>query len=204
MYNLHDIVVLDDPFSALDGNTENAVVDNLLGPNGWFKKRNTTVFLVTNSGKPQHPYVYTAFKLIIPIAQHFHLADEILVLEKGRILSRGSWDELKNTLSNLSKFTFTQTAKRPETISNAAKLVPRPSTDAENDLYRKTGDFSLYCEPRPHTCVERRRADQMTSLLSEIRWLLERGPVAWTYNSLFFLHYLSAVLGQILDRRLSK
>lgn len=45
-------MVLDDPFSALDGNTENAVVDSLLGPNGWFKKRNTAVFLVTNSGKP--------------------------------------------------------------------------------------------------------------------------------------------------------
>jgi hypothetical protein len=43
-------VVLDDPFSALDGNTENMVVDNLLGPNGWFKKNNTAVFLVTNSG----------------------------------------------------------------------------------------------------------------------------------------------------------
>lgn len=48
-------MVLDDPFSALDGNTENAVVENLLGPNGWFKKRNTAVFLVTNSGKLQHP-----------------------------------------------------------------------------------------------------------------------------------------------------
>lgn len=91
--------------------------------------------------------MYTAFRLSIPIAQHFHVTDEILVLEKGRILSRGSWDELKTTLSNLSKFTFTQTAKRAETISNAAKVVPRPSTDAENDLYRKTGDFSLYCEP---------------------------------------------------------
>jgi len=50
-------VVLDDPFSALDGNTENAVVDNLLGPNGWFKKKNTTVFLVTNSGNYSYPQV---------------------------------------------------------------------------------------------------------------------------------------------------
>ncbi|KAK6448017.1 hypothetical protein FP744_10004267 [Trichoderma asperellum] len=126
VYSLHDIVVLDDPFSALDGNTENAVVDNLLGPNGWFKKKNTTVFLVTNS------------------AQHFHIADEILVLEKGRIISRGSWDELKTTLSNLSKFRFAQTDKRPEAISRAAKSISQTSTEAENDLYRKTGDFSLY------------------------------------------------------------
>ncbi|KAM0247602.1 hypothetical protein ACHAQJ_009794 [Trichoderma viride] len=126
VYSLHDIVVLDDPFSALDGNTENTVVDNLLGPNGWFRKRNTAVFLVTNS------------------AQHFHVADEILVLEKGRIASRGSWDELKTTLSELSKFTFAESTKRPEAALRGAKKISQSNTDAEDDLYRKTGDFSLY------------------------------------------------------------
>nr|WNZ75576.1 hypothetical protein [Trichoderma harzianum] len=126
VYSLHDIVVLDDPFSALDGNTENTVVDNLLGPNGWFKKNNTAVFLVTNS------------------AQHFHVADEILVLEKGRIASRGSWDALRSSLSELSKFTFTGTAKKPEAALKATKRTSPSNADAEEDLYRKTGDFSLY------------------------------------------------------------
>ncbi|RFU73105.1 abc transporter [Trichoderma arundinaceum] len=126
VYSLHDIVVLDDPFSALDGNTENTVVDNLLGPNGWFKKRNTAVFLVTNS------------------TQHFHVADEILILEKGRVASRGSWDELKSSMSTLSKFTFTQSAKRPDAVLESARQTPQSTTDAEEDLYRKTGDFSLY------------------------------------------------------------
>lgn len=55
-------MVLDDPFSALDGNTEDAVVDNLLGSNGWFKRRNTAVFLVTNSGKLRHLPVNTFFR----------------------------------------------------------------------------------------------------------------------------------------------
>ncbi|UKZ49723.1 hypothetical protein TrVGV298_003971 [Trichoderma virens] len=126
VYSLHDIVVLDDPFSALDGNTENAVVDNLLGPNGWFRKNNTAVFLVTNS------------------AQHFHVADEILVLEQGRIASQGSWDELKSTLSDLSKFTFAEATKRLEAVPKTVKRTSQASTDAEEDLYRKTGDFSLY------------------------------------------------------------
>ncbi|KAK4069703.1 uncharacterized protein Triagg1_6833 [Trichoderma aggressivum f. europaeum] len=126
VYSLHDIVVLDDPFSALDGNTENMVVDNLLGPDGWFKKNNTAVFLVTNS------------------AQHFHVADEILVLEKGRIASRGSWDALKSSLSELSKFTFTETAKKPEAVLKVTKKASQSNADAEEDLYRKTGDFSLY------------------------------------------------------------
>ncbi|PTB62314.1 hypothetical protein BBK36DRAFT_1172514 [Trichoderma citrinoviride] len=126
VYSLHDIVVLDDPFSGLDGNTENTVVDNLLGPNGWFKKNNTAVFLVTNS------------------AQHFHVADEILVLEKGRIATRGSWDELKSSLSELTKFTFAQETKKPEAVAKAVKGKVQATADAEEDLYRKTGDFSLY------------------------------------------------------------
>ncbi|KAL7932586.1 P-loop containing nucleoside triphosphate hydrolase protein [Trichoderma chlorosporum] len=126
VYSLQDIVVLDDPFSALDGNTENTVVENLLGPNGWFKKNNTAVFLVTNS------------------AQHFHVVDEILVLEKGHIASRGSWDALKSSLSELSKFTFIESAKRVEAIPKTTKKASQSSADAEEDLYRKTGDFSLY------------------------------------------------------------
>ncbi|KAK4073997.1 hypothetical protein Trihar35433_3471 [Trichoderma harzianum] len=128
VYSLHDIVVLDDPFSALDGNTENMVVDNLLGPNGWFKKNNTAVFLVTNSGK----------------FLHFHIADEILVLEKGRIASRGSWKALQSSLSELSKFTFTKTAKKPKAVLKATTKASQSNADAEEDLYRKTGDFSLY------------------------------------------------------------
>ncbi|KAL7813269.1 P-loop containing nucleoside triphosphate hydrolase protein [Trichoderma aethiopicum] len=126
IYSLHDIVVLDDPFSALDGNTENTVVDNLLGPNGWFKKNNIAVFLVTNS------------------AQHFHVADEILVLEKGRIATRGSWDELQSSLSELTKFTFAQAEKKPEAAAKVVKAKSQSTADAEEDLYRKTGDFSLY------------------------------------------------------------
>ncbi|KAL7951361.1 P-loop containing nucleoside triphosphate hydrolase protein [Trichoderma barbatum] len=126
VYSLHDIVVLDDPFSALDGNTENTVVDNLLGPNGWFKRNNTAVLLVTNS------------------AQHFHVADEILVLEQGRIASRGSWNELKSSVTELSKFTVAKAAKAPEAVLRTIKRSPQANTDAEEDLYRKTGDFSLY------------------------------------------------------------
>ncbi|KAL7797360.1 ABC transporter type 1, transmembrane domain-containing protein [Trichoderma ceciliae] len=126
VYSLDDIVVLDDPFSALDGNTENTVVDNLLGPNGWFKKRNTAVFLVTNS------------------AQHFHVADEILILEKGRIASRGSWDELKSSVSELSKFTFAEATKSPKAALKSLKRTPQSNTEAEEDVYRKTGDVSLY------------------------------------------------------------
>ncbi len=51
LYSRASIVVLDDPFSGLDGSTENTVVDNLLGPKGWFRRFGTTVFVIGHSGK---------------------------------------------------------------------------------------------------------------------------------------------------------
>lgn len=51
VYARCEIVLLDDPLSALDGKTESSIVENLLGPQGLFRKTGTTVFLMTNSGK---------------------------------------------------------------------------------------------------------------------------------------------------------
>ena len=50
VYARCEIVLLDDSFSALDGKTENCIVNNLLGPGGLFRQMRTTVFLITNSG----------------------------------------------------------------------------------------------------------------------------------------------------------
>ncbi len=51
VYAKCEILVLDDPFSALDGKTESHVVDSLLGPQGILKKLGKTIFLITNSGE---------------------------------------------------------------------------------------------------------------------------------------------------------
>lgn len=50
VYSGASIAILDDPFSALDGTTENKVVENLLGREGWFRKAKVTTFLITNAG----------------------------------------------------------------------------------------------------------------------------------------------------------
>lgn len=44
-----DIALLDDIFSALDGETENSVFENMFGQEGLFRKLETTVVLVSNS-----------------------------------------------------------------------------------------------------------------------------------------------------------
>ena len=57
VYARCDILVLDDPFSALDGGTEKHIVQNLLGQEGILRRMKTTVFLITNAGKPCHRLV---------------------------------------------------------------------------------------------------------------------------------------------------
>lgn len=51
VYQRCDILVLDDPFSALDQRTQDRVIVNLLSPDGLLRHMHTTVFLITNAGK---------------------------------------------------------------------------------------------------------------------------------------------------------
>jgi len=50
VYAQNDLVILDDSFNALDGKTESRVIENLLGREGVFRKRECTVLWITNSG----------------------------------------------------------------------------------------------------------------------------------------------------------
>lgn len=56
IYARCDVLVLDDPFSALDEKTESNVVQRLLGPQGILKKMGTTVFMITHAGTYHCPY----------------------------------------------------------------------------------------------------------------------------------------------------
>jgi ATP-binding cassette subfamily C (CFTR/MRP) protein 1 len=50
IYARTSILVLDDPFSALDRDTETQIIRNLFGPEGLCRLLNQTVFLTTSSG----------------------------------------------------------------------------------------------------------------------------------------------------------
>jgi ATP-binding cassette subfamily C (CFTR/MRP) protein 1 len=50
------MLILDDSFSALDGETERHVVQNLLGPTGVLRRYGVTVFLITNNGEIFSPF----------------------------------------------------------------------------------------------------------------------------------------------------
>ncbi|KAE8154272.1 putative ABC transporter [Aspergillus avenaceus] len=130
LYARSDIVILDDTFSALDGQTEKTVVDNLLGPNGLFRQQSTTVIMITNS------------------AQYFPLADQVLILLDSTVKMQGSWDEIHHNAQNIVKFSLHQDEEKDARLGTEVKTILPDRTgsmrDAANDLSRQSGDTELY------------------------------------------------------------
>ncbi|KAL1902690.1 hypothetical protein Sste5346_001133 [Sporothrix stenoceras] len=136
VYSHHDIFVFDDSFSALDGKTQGAVINNLLGLDGLLRNNNTTVLWVANN------------------KSYFHLADKIVLLEDGTVKYQGDFQHSNET--TLQQI-FTETAARREdsdgltendttqakTSSPSRKVSSNPPA-ATPDYQRKDGDLSLY------------------------------------------------------------
>ncbi|KAI1209043.1 ABC transporter [Annulohypoxylon truncatum] len=123
------ILILDDPFSALDGRTENQIVDNLFGSEGLFGELGTTVILISNS------------------TQYFRLADEVIVLEDGRIKEQGKWNELASRDPEILKIITSEDGEHKGLAIERSDLLPqqqRSYDDVTVDSKRKTGDSSLY------------------------------------------------------------
>ncbi|EGR53020.1 uncharacterized protein TRIREDRAFT_54954 [Trichoderma reesei QM6a] len=123
IYARCDIVILDDSFSALDGKTENRIVENLLGPEGHFRKMGTTVFLITNS-------------------------DWLVVLADSSIQYQGTVAGLKDQPQSILKVNATDLDKNAaeeqlKVDSNVQRQTMKVA-DAISDLSRATGDITLY------------------------------------------------------------
>ncbi|KAL7629149.1 hypothetical protein AAE478_000668 [Parahypoxylon ruwenzoriense] len=143
-----DILILDDPFSALDGKTENQVVENLLGPSGILRKQGTTVFLISNSSEYLTTLLVNA-ELTSSIAQYFYLADEVIVLENGRTREQGKWDELKRRDPQISKMILKDdgvTEDRPVAVDHSERPPQQQRQYDEDsiDARRQIGDSALY------------------------------------------------------------
>ncbi|OTB06021.1 hypothetical protein M426DRAFT_319383 [Hypoxylon sp. CI-4A] len=124
-----EILILDDPFSALDGRTENEIVSNLLGTDGLLRKLGTTVFLISNA------------------TQYFRLADEIIVLEGGRIKERGKWNELTSRDPGILKIIASEDGAHENKVVAADSSSRNPQKsydDITMNSKRKTGDTTLY------------------------------------------------------------
>ncbi|KJK75094.1 hypothetical protein H634G_09729 [Metarhizium anisopliae BRIP 53293] len=130
LYDECDIVILDDPFSSLDGRTEDQVINNLFGPEGIFHTRRSTVFWITNA------------------TNHFKLADSVVILENSRIKEHGHWSVL-DSLPDASGKVMSDDSHEPgqvdaETSQLDAQKKKAKELDTRLDLNRKTGNLSLY------------------------------------------------------------
>ncbi|TDZ49871.1 ABC transporter gloK [Colletotrichum trifolii] len=128
IYARYEVVILDDSFSALDGETESNIVESLLGADGYFRRRGTTVILITSS------------------PSHCHLADWLLILGHDSIAYQGTWAGLENKPGNILKHNtdeFRQQKERPQ-ASKTFQSQSLKVTEAIVDLSRATGDISLY------------------------------------------------------------
>ncbi|CZR52737.1 related to multidrug resistance protein [Phialocephala subalpina] len=124
-----EIVLLDDCFSGLDGETEHNIFESLFGSTGLFKRLRTTVVLVANS------------------TQYFQAADQIVILGDGGVKEQGTWQELKTKSSTIMKFVpRTKEGSASALVAGFDRLSAqmRARDEAEVDLSRQTGDLALY------------------------------------------------------------
>ncbi|EQB45813.1 ABC transporter [Colletotrichum gloeosporioides Cg-14] len=119
------IVLLDDPFSALDAETRTKVFSRLLGEEGLLRKGDTTVIHTTPAGPRKK------------------IADNVILLSKT-----GSVEQAGPSISIATAFKDVDVQPQPddsiqqdEDVSAAAKT---PETKDEDATQRQSGDFSLY------------------------------------------------------------
>ncbi|KAF2721401.1 putative ABC transporter [Polychaeton citri CBS 116435] len=111
-----DMILLDDTFSGLDGETEKAVFDNLFG---------ATAILVSNS------------------SQYFQAAQHIVVLEEHRVADQGTWQNLKNKAASIAKFS-TGHRSIDNTVLTASFNRLSAQLRAKDDTEMESGDPALY------------------------------------------------------------
>lgn len=130
VYSRGEIIVLDDSFIALDNQTQDQVINNLLGPEGLLRRLGSTIVWISTS------------------VQHFHLADDIVLLADGVVKEHGTWKQLRKDDQQLIELIHAH--------DNAPRLVDDPqhhqtfanrksaAVVSVKSPPRKTGDLSLY------------------------------------------------------------
>ncbi|GKZ27194.1 hypothetical protein AbraCBS73388_003838 [Aspergillus brasiliensis] len=134
IYSRKRLVVLDDVFSGLDSNNIGTIAARLFGPDGYFRKTGMTVLLATHAE---------------PVLQY---ADKIIVLEGGRIVQNGSFEELMQLHKPVSATrSLMSTVDTSEQVASAAqeadvlnKNNTNPSAPDSPSPLRREGSWSVY------------------------------------------------------------
>ncbi|KAH8892336.1 ABC transporter [Thozetella sp. PMI_491] len=132
------IVLLDDVFSGVDAATTDLIVRRLFGSEGIFRRNKNTVVLATHNAT------------LVPFA------DSLVVFQNGRIIERGSYDELRNGDGYVARLAVksSDVAEGAANTSAAGPDVPvTPGADSVTDTElaldlsdptRQNGNWSVY------------------------------------------------------------
>jgi ATP-binding cassette subfamily C (CFTR/MRP) protein 1 len=130
VYQRHDILVLDDPFSALDQGTQDRVISNLLGPDGLLRKSHTTVFLITNASRA------------------YSLADRILVLKDKCIQFDGDYRSFHkysgSSADILGNDDKVESDSQKKVLVETVRKSKLATVDDQLDVDSRPGDISVY------------------------------------------------------------
>ncbi|PYH65026.1 ATP-binding cassette transporter [Aspergillus vadensis CBS 113365] len=128
VYSRYDVVILDDPLSALDENVAEQISNKLLGSWGLFKKMNAGVLLISNTTKL------------------FPMANRLLVLQGSvaRLQDPSTVQQGKNPGSLVPSVASDQTTQPSELYHRKAPGQNQRIDNAAEDLSRKAGDIALY------------------------------------------------------------
>ncbi|KAJ5374337.1 hypothetical protein N7517_006343 [Penicillium concentricum] len=120
VYSKYRILVLDDPFSALDEAVADHIVQRLLGPRGLIRKMATTVLLVNNSNR-------------------------VLVLQESRLHHQTHLQDSKAASGVLTlPANISHTQNPPKATGGFGKSRTLHLSEAEDDSSRRTGDIAIY------------------------------------------------------------
>ncbi|KAJ5702452.1 ATP-binding cassette transporter [Penicillium malachiteum] len=152
IYSRAKLVVLDDVFSGVDTHNVSLISNGLFGQRGYFRSAGITVLLVTHTG--EFRFLSTLNEAIANIISEplLQYADEIIVLEDGKIVYAGSYEAITRREPDISAKALTNTHQAIEDDVVAER---------ENENEKKAPDtappssplVTLQCWTSLETCI---------------------------------------------------
>ncbi|KAJ5350728.1 hypothetical protein N7541_008455 [Penicillium brevicompactum] len=127
VYAKEKVLLLDDVFSGLDGNTEESLFHNLFGPDGLLKEAEVTVILATHA------------------VQRLVYADNVIILDsEGHLADEGTTNEVLATAKEMaySPPTGKKSGEPSEQDEELARILS--IEEAPTGADRRTGDTAVY------------------------------------------------------------
>ncbi|KAJ5953836.1 hypothetical protein N7501_008115 [Penicillium viridicatum] len=148
VYSKYEILVLDDPFSALDPAVTDHIVQRLLGPRGLFRKMGTTVLLISNSSKFAIIRAnFSSSDIKGYIEELFPIADRVLLLQDARLhLQAPTHPQDPKASVGVPAMPEKPFSSAPHhgTHKVAAPIRKLHLNDAADEISQRTGDLAVY------------------------------------------------------------